>query len=84
MQHPDETLTARASRARQDLRDALYLVDRAATAWRDYGRPENAVPLTDEDRNDWADARDALDKLVRALSANGHPSNDPDFEYEVA
>lgn len=80
MRHPDESLTARASRARQDLKDALFLVGRAEAACNDTPKfgpgpwPENAVPLTDEDRNNLADALDALNQLVRALSANGHPS----------
>ena len=72
MPHPDETLTARAAKARQDLRDALHLVQRAG-CWMRIGSAD-CIPLTDDDRNDHADALNALDQLVRALSANGHPS----------
>lgn len=32
------------------------------------------VPLTDDDRNNLADALDALEALQRSLHANGHPT----------
>ena len=70
--HPDDTLTARAAMARQDLADALYLVRRARRHTRN-GEP-GTVPFTDKNRRDYADALDALEQLVHSLNQNGHPS----------
>ena len=72
MQHPDQMMTARAALVRQDIKDALYLVGRACAHFRN-GMADD-LPLTDEDRNNLADALDALNQLNRSLQANGHPT----------
>lgn len=60
--HPDDTHTARAALARQDLADALFLLRRVRIHWRD--GTADRLPLTDKNRNDYADALDAVEQLV--------------------
>ena len=72
--HPDETLTARAALLRQDVKDALFFANRCWSRMYDRLALHECLALTDEDRNNLADAVDALIRLNEALHAKNHPT----------